>query len=208
MCVLLVGTGAVIVVYALLEPSALAYRAIAPSTADLPGVGMLADVGVVALAALTLFVVWTLRREAVGRVAPAVVAMVAVPISYAVSEGLKLVVGESRPCRTEIVLADCPPIGDWSFPSNHSVIAFSLATAAIVASRSLVWTALPLAGLVAAGRVMQGVHYPHDVLAGAVVGTGITVVAVMIASPWVAQVISGRRRPADRSTGSRGRTGW
>ncbi|MFC7178234.1 phosphatase PAP2 family protein [Kitasatospora paranensis] len=57
-----------------------------------------------------------------------------------------------------------------SFPSGHTASAFAFATA--VGSR-LPWTAAPL-GLLAAGvgysRVHTGVHYPGDVVAGALLG--------------------------------------
>ncbi len=57
-----------------------------------------------------------------------------------------------------------------SFPSGHSAAAFAFA---IGAGGALPWTALPLTGLatlVAYSRVHTGVHYPGDVIAGAVCG--------------------------------------
>jgi undecaprenyl-diphosphatase len=59
---------------------------------------------------------------------------------------------------------------DPSFPSEHAAAAFAIATA--VTFRAKAWGAvlLGLAAVLAAGRVFLGLHYPSDVLAGALVG--------------------------------------
>jgi undecaprenyl-diphosphatase len=59
---------------------------------------------------------------------------------------------------------------DASFPSDHATAAFAIATA--VALRHRRWGAVVLmfAGVLAAGRVALGIHYPTDVLAGAALG--------------------------------------
>jgi undecaprenyl-diphosphatase len=57
-----------------------------------------------------------------------------------------------------------------SFPSGHSASAFAFATAF---GGELPWVALPLrvaAAAVSWSRIHTGVHYPGDVVAGAVVG--------------------------------------
>ncbi len=57
-----------------------------------------------------------------------------------------------------------------SFPSGHSAAAFAFA---VGAGRALPWTATPLsalAALVAYSRVHTGVHYPSDVIVGALCG--------------------------------------
>jgi membrane-associated phospholipid phosphatase len=60
-----------------------------------------------------------------------------------------------------------------SFPSGHTAAAFAFATGA---GRSLPWTAPPLsvlATLVGYSRVHTGVHYPLDVIVGALSGVAI-----------------------------------
>ena len=114
-------------------------------------------------------------------------------VAYAVSETVKLLVTEERPCRAltvETVLA-CPPAGDWSWPSNHSVLAAACATACVLAVPRSGWFVVPVAALVAGSRVAAGVHYVHDVLAGAALGVLVVAVVVALARPLV-----GRLAPA------------
>lgn len=87
-----------------------------------------------------LFVAAALPRLGAGprSLALAVAAPVAVVLAYGGSELLKTVVDEERPCRTPadlvIVAGQCPPVGDWSFPSNHSTIAGALAAVILLLS--------------------------------------------------------------------------
>jgi undecaprenyl-diphosphatase len=57
-----------------------------------------------------------------------------------------------------------------SFPSGHATAAFALAFGLFLHDRSWGRWMLLLAALVALGRIFVGVHYPSDVVAGAVVG--------------------------------------
>ena len=59
---------------------------------------------------------------------------------------------------------------DKSFPSDHASMAFALAFSVVFLRPVLGSALLVLAGFVAWGRVFVGVHYPLDVLAGALVG--------------------------------------
>ncbi len=62
----------------------------------------------------------------------------------------------------------------YSFPSGHATAAFSLATMiSLQYSKPEVYIpAFLWAGLVGYGRIYSGVHYPTDVLTGALIGTG------------------------------------
>ena len=104
-----------------------------------------------------------------------------VVVAYAVSEVIKLIVQEERPCRTAPSLAECPEPGDWSFPSNHSVIAGASAMAIWALHRTFGWVAAVAALAAAASRVVVGVHYVHDVLAGLLLGALVSwVIAVLL----------------------------
>ena len=58
-----------------------------------------------------------------------------------------------------------------SFPSDHAVFFFALATGIFIASRRAGWLAFVYsAGLVCLPRIYLGLHYPTDILAGAAIG--------------------------------------
>lgn len=122
---------------------------------------------------------WSVRRDL-----PAIVRIAWVGVGTAVasglSEGLKLVVDEERPCRAVLELAGCPPAGDWSFPSNHATLAAGIAVGVAMLRPRLAAVALPLGLLVALTRVVAGVHYPHDVLAGAALGAAVVAAGVLL----------------------------
>ena len=60
-----------------------------------------------------------------------------------------------------------------SFPSGHSAAAFAFATGVGHVSPAAAVPLRVLAALVAYSRVHTGVHYPADVLVGALIGTGL-----------------------------------
>ncbi|MBN3933163.1 phosphatase PAP2 family protein [Streptomyces verrucosisporus] len=130
--------------------------------------------GPLILAALLAAACWRVRRAEPGVLARALLGGAAVAVAYGVSEAVKLVVREERPCRAvagaPTPIAPCPEPGDWSFPSNHATIAAAAAVAVVLTWRATAWLALPLAVLTAFSRVFLGVHYPHDVVAGALLG--------------------------------------
>jgi undecaprenyl-diphosphatase len=61
----------------------------------------------------------------------------------------------------------------FSFPSGHTMTAFSLFAVFRLLVPGSEWFFLPAAGLIGTSRVFLGLHYPSDVLAGALLGTGI-----------------------------------
>lgn len=176
--------------------SASAYRSVTGWTADAPSwLGPFLEVAtegtLVILGLLLAWVGWTaLRRGSARGVAGAMLTGLGTVVAYAISEAVKLVVDEERPCRalplTADVIAECPAAGDWSFPSNHAALAAGLAVGLALLRPRLAAVTLPLAGAAALLRVLVGVHYPHDVLAGAVLG-GTVVAAVLLAFMPLAQ---------------------
>ena len=85
---------------------------------------------------------------------------------------LKNVVGRIRPCdvNTTIQLLIARPT-DYSFPSGHTSMAVTVVTALfLVGQKKLGWPALVLAVLIAFSRMYLYVHYPTDILGGAIVG--------------------------------------
>jgi undecaprenyl-diphosphatase len=60
---------------------------------------------------------------------------------------------------------------DPSFPSDHATAAFAIAVAVALRLRGPGVALLGAAAVVAVGRVFLGLHYPSDVLAGALLGS-------------------------------------
>lgn len=63
----------------------------------------------------------------------------------------------------------------FSFPSGHSMASFCLATVLFLHYGSMVGFLFVWAAAVASARVLLGVHFPTDVLAGAALGVSIAV---------------------------------
>lgn len=104
------------------------------------------------------------------------------------SSFLKHLVDRPRPCH---VLADVHLLvtcgSGYSFPSSHAVNNFA---GALVLSYFLprwTWAFFAYAGLVAFSRIYVGVHYPSDVVAGAIVGlicASLVILLFRIAEHW------------------------
>ena len=71
------------------------------------------------------------------------------------------------------ISAGTAPLDRYSFPSGHTLHAVSFTVLATAHFPALGWVLVPFAALVAASRVVLGLHYPTDVLAGAMLGTAL-----------------------------------
>ena len=104
-----------------------------------------------------------------------------------------------RPCnepalmeKVRLVIQQCP--GGYSFVSNHAANHFALATFMVLTFRSVFkgWTYLAYvwALLISFAQIYVGVHYPLDVLAGALLG-----VAAGTLTAWVYRANFGAPAP-------------
>ena len=78
------------------------------------------------------------------------------------------------------ILCGTTPLDRYSFPSGHTLHAVSFTMLACAHYPWLLPVLLPLALAMAASRVVLGLHYPSDVLAGAAIGVGLATTSLAI----------------------------
>ena len=61
-------------------------------------------------------------------------------------------------------------LDEFSFPSGHTLHAAGFAVLLCNYYPALVWVMVPLTALIGLSRVVLGLHYPSDVIAGAAIG--------------------------------------
>jgi len=95
-------------------------------------------------------------------------------VTTIISTALKHAVNRARPFETYPDIQKLSAGGSSSFPSGHTSDAFSTATSLSLAFPKwyVIAPSFTYASLVGYSRMHLGVHYPSDVLAGAVIGAG------------------------------------
>ena len=99
-------------------------------------------------------------------------------LAWLATNRAKAIIERPRPDRD--LWRDTP--GGWGYPSGHTSSAFAVATvvAALLPARWR-WVPFVLAAMVGLARMYVGVHYPMDVIGGALIGVaaGLTAIAVL-----------------------------
>jgi undecaprenyl-diphosphatase len=115
-------------------------------------------------------------------------------VAQLLAYGLKEATGRARP--SSVFAAPKPLVRaphDPSFPSGHAASSFACATVLALALPRFAWAFYLLAAAIAWSRVYVGVHYPLDVLAGAVLGVLVAIALRML------EAALRRSRPATRA---------
>jgi undecaprenyl-diphosphatase len=93
---------------------------------------------------------------------------------------LKRVLVRERPYITHVAIVCAgKPLDRFSFPSGHTLHAVSFTLIAVSAFPALGLVLVPAAVLIALSRVVLGLHYPSDVLAGALLGAALARLTVV-----------------------------
>jgi undecaprenyl-diphosphatase len=105
---------------------------------------------------------------------PAIVMALTGALGVALYTLLKHLFVRERPFITHTAIDPAAaPLDRYSFPSGHTLHAVSFAWQASAHFPELGLLLLPLAALIAGSRVVLGLHYPSDVLAGAALGAAL-----------------------------------
>ena len=94
--------------------------------------------------------------------------------------GLKNIVARPRPCWLESIDLLVKNPKDCSFPSGHTWSAVTGVWVATAANRKFGWVAIPLAAALAFSRLYLYVHFPSDILMGALIGAALGILAVVL----------------------------
>ena len=127
-----------------------------------------------------------IRKEAVAH------ALMAGGISWLIAFFIKHLIPTVRPFVTNGRAIDVlvKPT-DSAFPSGHTVLAFSLAVTIFMHNKKIGWLYLIGALLVGTARVLANVHYPLDIVGGALIGT---LVAVIVEKIHLFQLLARKKK--------------
>ena len=91
-----------------------------------------------------------------------------------------------RPFRAHSeIIAHVPPLDEFSFPSGHTLHAVCFTIIALAYFPLLAPLLVPFALLVAASRVVLGLHYPSDVIAASLIGCSLAT-----GSLWIGRLLA------------------
>src|SRR5260370_11732344 len=118
-----------------------------------------------------------------GKYAAFLAAALAAATGFVLFMVLKKIVARRRPCALEpSCWATLLPRDQFSFPSGHSITAFAVAVPLSYYFPATAPVLLALAVSVAFSRIILGVHFLTDVIAGSIIGSLLGYLAVTLVS--------------------------
>lgn len=120
---------------------------------------------------IILFLILVTLGGRTGRIAAAVFLLLIIATDQFSSAFLKHLIGRTRPCNvlSDVrILVTCT--GSFSFPSSHAVNNFAAAVFFYKIYPRFKWAFFSVAALLALSRPYVGVHYPSDIIGGALIG--------------------------------------
>lgn len=137
----------------------------------MPYITMLGNGGIIWII-ISVILLFSKKTRSVG-----LTVLLSLVIGWIISTiGLKNLIARERPFNSPNALVDTAsllitiPSDRFSFPSGHALSSFSAATVLYMYNKKIGLPALLLAVLIAFSRLYLYVHFPSDVIAGAVLG--------------------------------------
>lgn len=151
-----------------------------------------ASYGIVLFAGLLAAGWWIARTRADARMMASVLAAgIATLLAVAINQPIVSAVHEARPYTTHpTILVLAARSSDFSFPSDHAVMAGAVAAGLWLASRRLGVIATVAALAMAFARVYIAAHYPQDVLAGLALGAIIALLVHWASRPILTRALA------------------
>src|SRR5688572_21728418 len=113
--------------------------------------------------------------QAIPAVLHMIIAGIACTVLY---KTIKTGTSRTRPYAAQPGITLCAaPLDQYSFPSGHTLHAVSFSLVALLYYPGLFPLLLPFTILVALSRVALGLHYPSDVIAGALIGAVVAILS-------------------------------
>jgi membrane-associated phospholipid phosphatase len=122
---------------------------------------------------IVLYTIGLIEKDSLTKQKAVFVAQSFVATSF-ITYAMKELVKRERPYETYPEIDNVTNENSYSFPSGHTSLAFSTATSLSMVYHKwyVIVPAFVWASTVGYSRMYLGVHYPSDVLAGALVGSG------------------------------------
>jgi undecaprenyl-diphosphatase len=127
-----------------------------------------------------------------GKIAALLVILLIVVTDQLGHKVIKELIQRARPCNS--LLDALTPLGcqgTYSFPSNHATNNFAAAVFFYILYPKLKWALFITASFVALSRVYLGLHYPSDILGGAVIGSSFGYIFAQTAL-WIEKYLNKR----------------
>lgn len=100
-------------------------------------------------------------------------------VSLPIYKVLKSTTVRHRPFRHNTdIHQNVPPLDQFSFPSGHTMHALGFSIALLAHYPAWALVVVPFTVLVAMSRLVLGLHYPSDVLAGALIGAALALLSL------------------------------
>jgi len=131
--------------------------------------------------AWVIFGVVVAARQGAGAAPFALRALATAGVGIVVYKLLKTRLVRERPfVRHGEIVCGTAPLDRYSFPSGHTLHAIGLTVLFGAYEPIMLAVLAPFAALVAASRIILGLHYPSDVLAGGMIGAAIATASLAL----------------------------